>query len=56
LEPYTLVTISGDLVLYRDGIINLETGPVKVSIKGQNITVNFNILLLRQDKAVLGMI
>jgi hypothetical protein len=28
LEPYTLVTILGDLVLYRDGIINLETGPV----------------------------
>jgi hypothetical protein len=25
LEPYTLVTISGDLVLYRDRIINLET-------------------------------
>jgi hypothetical protein len=28
LEPYTLVTISGDPVLYRDGIINLETGLV----------------------------
>jgi hypothetical protein len=28
LEPYTLVTILGDLVLYRDGIINIETGPV----------------------------
>jgi hypothetical protein len=26
LEPYTLVTISGDLVLYKDGIINLEIG------------------------------
>jgi hypothetical protein len=28
LEPYTLVTILGDLVLYRDRMINLETGPV----------------------------
>jgi hypothetical protein len=28
LEFYTLVTISGDPVPYRDGIINLETGPV----------------------------
>jgi hypothetical protein len=28
LEPYTLVTILGDLVLYRDRIINLEIGPV----------------------------
>jgi hypothetical protein len=26
LEPYALVTILGDLVLYRDGIINLEIG------------------------------
>jgi hypothetical protein len=24
LEPYTLVTISGDLVPYKDRIINLE--------------------------------
>jgi hypothetical protein len=28
LEPYALVTILEDLVLYRDGVINLETGPV----------------------------
>jgi hypothetical protein len=28
LELYTLVTILGDLVLYRDGIINLEIGLV----------------------------
>jgi hypothetical protein len=28
LEPYTLVTISGDLVLYKDRIINLKTGLV----------------------------
>jgi hypothetical protein len=28
LELYTLVTISGDPVLYKDGIINLETGLV----------------------------
>jgi hypothetical protein len=34
LEPYTLVTILGDPVLYKDGIINLETGLVQVNIKG----------------------
>jgi hypothetical protein len=28
LEPYTLVTILGDPVLYKDRMINLETGPV----------------------------
>jgi CTP synthase (UTP-ammonia lyase) len=46
LKPYTLVTISEDLVLYKDRIINLKTKPVEVSVKGQSITVNFNILLL----------
>jgi hypothetical protein len=25
LEPYTLVTILGDPVLYKDGIINIKT-------------------------------
>jgi hypothetical protein len=25
LEPYALVTISGDLVLYKDKVINLKT-------------------------------
>jgi hypothetical protein len=56
LEPYTLVMILGDLVLYKNKMINLETGPVQVSIKRYNIIVNFNILLLGQNKAVLGMI
>jgi hypothetical protein len=34
LKPYTLVTILRDPVLYKDGIINLETKLVKVSVKG----------------------
>jgi hypothetical protein len=56
LEPYTLVMILEDLVLYKDGIINLETGLVQINIKGWDIIVNFIILLLGQDKAVLGII
>jgi hypothetical protein len=56
LKPYTLVIILGDLVPYKDRIINLETGLVQVNIKGYNIIVNFNILLLGQDKVVLGII
>jgi hypothetical protein len=56
LKLYTLVTILKDPVLYRDRIINLEIGPVQVNIKGYNIIVNFNILLLGQDEAVLGII
>jgi hypothetical protein len=56
LKPYTLVTILRDLVLYKDRIINLKTELVQVNIKRHNIIVNFNILLLGQDKAVLGII
>jgi hypothetical protein len=56
LKPYTLVTILGDLVLYKNSIINLETGLVQVNIKKRDIIVNFNILLLGQDEAVLGII
>jgi hypothetical protein len=55
LEPYTLVTISGDPVSYKDSIINLKTGLVQVNIKRWDVIVNFNILLLGQDEAVLGM-
>jgi len=52
---YPLVTISGDLILYRNGIIHLKTGPVEIEIKGQKTTVLFNVLLLGKDKAVLRM-
>ena len=48
--------ISRDPVLYKDGIINLEIGSVQINIKRHNIIVNFNILLLGQDEAVLGII
>jgi hypothetical protein len=56
LEPYTLVTILGDPVPYKNGIINLEIRPVQINIKKRDIIVKFNILLLGQDKAVLRMI
>jgi hypothetical protein len=56
LKPYTLVMILRDPVLYKDEIINLEIGLVQINIKKWDIIVNFNILLLGQDEAVLGMI
>ena len=31
---YLLVTILGDPIIYRDRIIQMEIGPVKVEIKG----------------------
>jgi hypothetical protein len=56
LEPHTLIMILKDLVLYKDEMINLKTKLVEVSVKRRSITVNFNILLLGQDEAVLGII
>ena len=53
---YLLITILEELVLYKDSIINLKTRPIQVNIKGRSIIVNFNILLLGQDKAVLKII
>jgi len=44
-----------DLINYRGGIINLEIGLVIIKIKGKEIIINFNILLLRNNKAVLEM-
>ena len=52
---YLLVTISGDLILYKNSIIQIEIGPVKVEIKGKKIITSFNILLLGKDKVVLGI-
>jgi len=52
-NPYPLVTISGDPILYRNGIIHFKTGLVKIEIKRQKIAVLFNVLLLGKDKAVL---
>jgi len=54
-NPYPLVTISGDLILYGNGIIHFETGPVKIEIKGWKLVVLFNVLPLGKDKAVLGI-
>jgi len=44
-----------DLINYRGGIINLKIGLVIIRIKGREVIINFNILLLGNDKAVLGM-
>ena len=44
-----------DLINYKRGIINLEIGPVIIRIEGKEIAMNFNILLLGNDKVVLGM-
>jgi len=44
-----------DLINYRGGIINLEIGLVIIKIKGKEVMMNFNILLLGNNEVVLGM-
>ena len=53
---YLLVIILGDLIMYRDGIIWIETGLVDIEIKGWRISIFFNILPLGKDKVVLRML
>jgi len=53
---YPLVIILKDLINYRGGIINIEIGLVIIKIKRKEIMINFNILLLGNNKAVLRML
>jgi len=52
---YLLVIILKDLINYRGGVINIEMELIIIRIKGKEIIISFNILLLRNNKAVLGI-
>jgi len=52
---YLLNIILKDLINYKGGIINLEIGLVIIKVKGKEVTINFNILLLGNNEAVLEM-
>ena len=54
-NPYPLVIISGDPILYRENIIHFKTGPVEITVKGWILITSFNVLPLGKDKAVLKM-
>jgi len=54
-HPYLLVIILEDLIAYRGGIINLKIGPIQLTIKERLVEISFNILLLGNNKAVLGI-
>jgi len=47
--------ILGNLINYNRGIINLKIEPVMIEIEGKEITMNFDILPLGNNEAVLGM-
>jgi len=52
---YLLNIILKDLINYKGGIINLEIGLVIIRIEGKEIIINFNVLPLGNNKAVLEM-
>jgi len=52
---YLLNIILRDPINYKGGIINLKTGLIMIRIEGKEIMMNFDILLLGNDKVVLGM-
>ena len=52
-NPYLLVIILEDLISYRNKVIYIKTEPVELKIKGWKVVINFNILMLKNNKAVL---
>jgi len=55
-ELYLLVMISGDFILYGDGMIHFETELVQLDIKKKIIIMLFNVLSLGKNKAVLKIL
>ena len=52
---YPLVTILKDPIFYKNGVICIKTKLLKLKIKGRKVIISFNILPLKNNKAVLGM-
>ena len=53
---YLLAIILGDPIFYKNGVIYIKIKPLKLRIKGRRVIINFNILLLGNDEAVLGIL
>ena len=49
------MTILGDLIAYRGGIIYIKTELIQLTIKGRLVQISFNILPLGKDEVVLGI-
>ena len=52
---YLLVTISENLIFYGNRIIYIKIKLLELKIKRRKVVINFNILLLGNNKAVLKM-
>ena len=50
---YLLVIILKDLIFYKNGVIRIKIKPLELKIKRRRVIINFNILLLGNNEAVL---
>ena len=55
-DLYPLVIILGDPISYKNRVIYLKIEPIQLQVKGWTICISFNILLLGNDEAVLGIL
>ena len=53
---YLLVIILGDPIFYKNRVIYIKMEPLELKIKEWRVIINFNILLLKNNEAVLGML
>ena len=53
---YPLVTILKNPISYKNKVIYIKTKLLKLKIKRQKVVINFNILLLGNNKAVLEIL
>ena len=52
---YLLVIILGDLIFYKNKVIYIKTKLLELKIKRWRVVISFNILLLKNNEAVLKM-
>ena len=52
LEPGTHLRF---FLIYKNKMIYFETGPMELELEGKRIVILFDVLLLGNNKAVLGM-
>ena len=55
-DLYLLVIILGDLINYKDRIINFKIGLIDIVTKERLVIIFFNILFLKKNKVVLGIL
>ena len=53
---YLLVIILENLIFYKNGVIYIKIELLELRIKEWKVVISFNILLLRNNKAVLKIL